>query len=248
MILVRLPFIIIGTFPKALAIIPKPGEWMNIFKEVMGFVLLYLVYTMLKTMLGLTGEAYFMNWLFYLLVLGFGLWLYGRFVRGENSKATQWVFTILALAVIVYSVYNWWPEKPEYYAAKTVTIQTVDGLAPAPHAPEGWYVFTPELLDSLLTDGKPVFLDIGATWCKNCVSNETNVLFKKDIMQAFGAKGVVLLRGDFTRKDDVLLAWMQKHKRSGVPFNALYIPGKDPVLFPELIRAKHIHEALQQIP
>jgi len=243
-----LPFIIIGIFPKALAIIPKPGEWMNIFKEVMGFVLLYLVYTMVKTLLALTGGVYLMHVLMYLLALGFALWMYGRFVRVENSKATQWIFTVLALAVILFAIFTWLPLKDEYYESNATAVQTVDGMTPAPHAPQGWYVFSPALLDSLLAQGKPVFLDIGAAWCKNCATNEATVLFKEKTMQDFAAKGVVLLRGDFTRKDDVLLAWMQKHQRSGVPFNALYIPGKDPILFPELISGKHIRDALAQIP
>lgn len=34
----------------------------------------------------------------------------------------------------------------------------------------------------------------------------------------------------------------------GVPFNALYIPGKEPILFPELISHKMVREALDQIP
>lgn len=243
-----LPFIIIGVFPKALAIIPKPGEWMNIFKEVMGFVLLYLVFTMVKTLLALTGGVYLMHVLMYLLVLGFGLWLYGRFVRVENSKATQWIFTVISLAVILFAIFTWLPLKPEHYESNAVPAQAVNGMNPAPHAPQGWYVFSPALLDSLLAQNKPVFLDIGAAWCKNCAANESTVLFKEKTMQMFTAKGVVLLRGDFTRKDDVLLAWMQKHNRTGVPFNALYIPGKEPVLFPELISSKHIREALAQIP
>ena len=48
------PFLLIGFFPKALKIIPKPGNWMIICKEVMGFFLLMIVYTQLKTLLLLT--------------------------------------------------------------------------------------------------------------------------------------------------------------------------------------------------
>ncbi|MDD2332737.1 MAG: cytochrome c biogenesis protein CcdA, partial [Candidatus Cloacimonetes bacterium] len=75
-----LPFILVGFFPKFLKIIPKPGEWMNIFKEVMGFVLLYIVFTQLKTIYVLTGGEYLLNMVWYLIVVGFGIWLYGRFV------------------------------------------------------------------------------------------------------------------------------------------------------------------------
>ncbi|HHZ15489.1 MAG TPA: DUF255 domain-containing protein [Candidatus Cloacimonetes bacterium] len=243
-----LPFILIGIFPAALKFIPKPGEWMNIFKEAMGFVLLYLVYTMLKTTLALTSGAYLLNVLFYLLVLGFALWMYGRFVRAENSTAVQWIFSILALVIIVGGGMKLLPIKPEHLQAEVVMQADESGMIPAPHAPEGWYVFSPEVHEKLMAENKPVFLDIGAEWCKNCGTNEKTVLFTDNMMQEFKAAGVTLLRGDFTRKDPVLLKWIQDHDRMGVPFNALYIPGKEPILFPELISHKMVREALDQIP
>ncbi|NLK50289.1 MAG: hypothetical protein GX294_06535, partial [Candidatus Cloacimonetes bacterium] len=243
-----LPFILIGLIPAAMKLIPKPGEWMNIFKEVMGFVLLYLVYTMLKTTLALTSGIYLMNVIFFLVLLGFALWMYGRFVRAENSRITQWLFSIIALAVIVASAIYLLPIKDEYLQAETQMVANADGMIPAPQAPEGWFVFTPELHQKLMDEGKPVFLDIGADWCKNCMTNEKTVLFTDDIMKEFAAHGVTLLRGDFTRRDETLLKWIQAHERAGVPFNALYIPGKEPILFPELISAKRVRDALAQIP
>lgn len=243
-----LPFILIGIFPSALKLIPKPGEWMNIFKEVMGFVLLYLVYTMLKTTLALTSGAYLLNVLFYLLVLGFALWMYGRFVRAENSTAVQWIFSILALIIIVGGGMMLLPIKAEHLQAEVVMQADASGMIPAPHAPEGWYVFSPEVHEKLMAENKPVFLDIGADWCKNCMTNEKTVLFTDNMMQDFKAAGVTLLRGDFTRSDPVLLKWIQDHDRMGVPFNALYIPGQEPILFPELISHKMVKEALDKIP
>ncbi len=243
-----LPFILIGIFPSALKLIPKPGEWMNIFKEVMGFVLLYLVYTMLKTTLALTSGAYLLNVLFYLLVLGFALWMYGRFVRAENSTAVQWIFSILALIIIVGGGMMLLPIKAEHLEAEVVMQADASGMIPAPHAPEGWYVFSPEVHEKLMAENKPVFLDIGADWCKNCMTNEKTVLFTDNMMQDFKAAGVTLLRGDFTRSDPVLLKWIQDHDRMGVPFNALYIPGQEPILFPELISHKMVKEALDKIP
>ena len=243
-----LPFILIGIFPSALKLIPKPGEWMNIFKEVMGFVLLYLVFTMLKTTLALTSGAYLLNVIFYLIILGFALWMYGRFVRAENSTATQWIFSILALIIIVAGGLMFLPIKAEHLQAEVVMQADASGMIPAPHAPEGWYVFSPEVHEKLMAENKPVFLDIGADWCKNCMTNEKTVLFTDNMMQEFKAAGVTLLRGDFTRSDPVLLKWIQDHDRMGVPFNALYIPGQEPILFPELISHKMVREALDKIP
>jgi thiol:disulfide interchange protein DsbD len=241
------PFILIGFFPKALKIIPKPGDWMVLFKELMGFVLLYLVYTMLKTTYLLTSGAYFLNVLFFMLVLGFATWLYGRFVRYENSKATQWIFTILPILLIAFAVYTYLPIKEEHLVAETAAPIGTEMVADT-HAPAGWYVFTPELQAKLLAEGKSVFLDIGAAWCKNCMANEKTVLFTDDIMAEFKAKNIVLLRGDFTKNDPVLLKWITDHERMGVPFNALYIPGGETILFPELLNKKMIREALDMVP
>lgn len=238
------PFLLIGFFPKALKIIPKPGDWMVIFKELMGFVLLYIVYTQLKTLLQLTDGDYFLKVVWFMIMLGFSVWLYGRFVRMEHSKATQWIFTILPLALIIFAALTYLP-LPD---AKPVSAEVPAGeMTPAPHAPEGWYVFSEELLNKSLAEGKAVFLDIGAAWCKNCLTNEKTVLFTESIMQEFQAKGIVLLRGDFTKKDETLFSWIKKHNRAGVPFNALYIPGQEPIIFGELLTKGEISAAISKV-
>ncbi len=241
------PFILIGIFPKALKIIPKPGDWMVLFKQLMGFVLLYLVYTMLKTTLALTSGLYLANVLFFLLILGLAVWLYGRFVRFEHSKLTQWIFTILPIILIVWAAATYLPITQEHLAVAVVAPQG-DEMVQDPHAPEGWYIFSPELHEKLISEGKPLFLDIGAEWCKNCKTNEKTVLFTDEIMADFKARNVTLLRGDFTRKDQVLLQWITDHERLGVPFNALYIPSREPILFPELLNKNMIREALAKVP
>ena len=239
------PFLLIGFFPKALKIIPKPGNWMIIFKEVMGFVLLIIVYTQLKTLLLLTDGEYLLKVLWFLVILGFSTWLYGRFVKVENSKLTQWLFTIIPLVLIIFAAVNYLP----FTKTEKIEIQSKSGeLIPAPNTPEGWYIFNADMLNKALKEGRAVFLDIGAAWCKNCMTNEKTVLFTDTMMQEFKKKNVLLLRGDFTKKDETLLAWIKKHGRAGVPFNALYIPGEEPFIFSELLSQDEVINALNKIP
>lgn len=238
------PFILIGIFPAALKIIPKPGDWMVLFKELMGFVLLYLVYTMLKTTLVLTAGAYLINVVFFLLVLGLAMWLYGRFVRFEYSKITQWVFIVIPLLMIVLGAWQLLPVKAEYLESGAVITLQGDEMVADPHAPEGWYLFSPQLHARLMEEGRTIFLDIGAEWCKNCKTNEKTVLFTDDMMQYFAENEVVLLRGDFTKSDPVLLEWIKSHDRMGVPFNALYKPGEESLVFPELLSKKMLRDAI----
>lgn len=241
-----LPFIIISLFPKALKLIPKPGEWMNIFKELMGFVLMYLTWKYFSNVWGLTESgAYIMNTGLYIVWLGFAAWLYGRFVRPEHKKGVQIVLGLAAVAVIAASAATLLPWNEEYRPQQAV-VANAEGMVPADHP--GWFVFSPELFERLQAEGKTVFLDIGAAWCTNCKVNEKKVLHQPDIEAEFKKRGVVLLKGDFTREDPVLKDWMQKGGSIGVPFNVLYIPGREPLKMAELFSKEDLLTALKQIP
>ncbi len=241
-----LPFIIISLFPKALKLIPKPGEWMNIFKELMGFVLMYLVWKYFSNVWGLTKSGpYLIDTAMYLVYLGFGAWLYGRFVRPEYKRWVQLVLGLGAVAIIAWSAWHYLPWKDKHEVRQAVTVSS-DSLQAAEY--EGFYVFSPQIFEKLQAEGKPVFLDIGAAWCQNCKSNMKKVLSQPDIQQAFKDKGVTLFYGDFTREDPVLKDWMQKGGSIGVPFNVLYIPGREPIKMAELFNKADILQALEQIP
>lgn len=241
-----LPFIVIALVPKALKLIPKPGEWMNIFKEVMGFLLLLLTWKYFSNIWGLTQSgSYLLDTAHYIVFLGFGAWLYGRFVRMEHSKLVQFIFTILTIGVIAWAAWHYLPWKEKHEPLKTA-VASVNGMQPADY--EGWYVFTPELFNKLQAEGKTVFLDIGAAWCTNCKVNEKKVLHTDEMKAEFDRRGVVLLKGDFTRQDPVLKDWIQKGGSVGVPFNVLYIPGQPPIKMPELFSKEDLLKALDKIP
>jgi thiol:disulfide interchange protein len=162
----------------------------------------------------------------------------------ENSKLIQWLFTLISIALVIFAAITYLPIPK----ADKAEVQVQSGeLIPAPNAPEGWYVFSEDILNKALKENRAVFLDIGAAWCKNCMTNEKTVLFTDTMMQEFKQKNVLLLRGDFTKKDETLLSWIKKHNRAGVPFNALYIPGEEPYIFGELLSKDEVIDALKKI-
>ncbi len=236
-----LPFILLGFNPKLMKVIPKPGEWMNIFKEIMGFLLLGTAVWLLHVVYQQNGGDYLLKVLIYLVFLGFATWLYGRFVRLEHSRFTQWLFTILAIIIVAASVYVFLPYEEMSAAPTAQNISTEKGF-------EGWYVFSPELVNELVAKGEPVFIDFGAKWCMTCLSNEKTVITTAEMKEAFELKKVNLIKGDFTKKNPVMQTFMKKFGRAGVPFYVLYIPGKEPVLFPEIITIPMIKKALEELP
>ena len=241
-----LPFIIISLFPKALKALPKPGEWMNIFKEAMGFVLLWLTWKYVSNIWSLTKSGpYLINTLLFIFWMGVAAWLYGRFVRPQYKKWVQFLLGFVAIAIIIWSASYYLKWEPEKEANKQEQVQ-VEGMQPAEQ--EGWYVFTPELFYKLQEEGKPVYVEIGADWCTNCKTNERKVLNQEDIIAEFERRGVIRLKGDFTRENPVLKDFMLQYGSIGVPFNMLFIPGEEPIKMPELFSKSDLKKALEHIP
>ena len=95
--------------------------------------------------------------------------------------------------------------------------------------------YSPELLDSLLAENKPVFLNFTADWCITCKVNEAIVLNQVSIKNALESKGIVYLKADWTRKDETIANKLADYGRTGVPLYLLYSSEGIPVILPELL-------------
>ena len=228
------PFLVIGLFPQAVKILPKPGEWMNIFKEVLGFLLLGFAVSMISVLvvLGLSITSV----LYFLLILCFATWLYGRFVTPLYSKSTQWIIAIVAILVIVFG------------GMITLKGQDISNVSAEMRIDEFWNVFSEEAVAQGRAEGRVVFVDFTADWCTVCKMNEATVLSQSDIKQAFIDNDVLMLKGDYTRRDPVISDWLRRYDRAGVPLYLMFVPDKDEVVrFPEILTKQMIFNALSEI-
>src|SRR6266850_105840 len=66
----------------------------------------------------------------------------------------------------------------------------------------GWTAWSPQTLAQALSRGRPVFVDFTAAWCVTCQANKRLVLYSDRVAAAFGAKGVALLKADWTNRND----------------------------------------------
>ena len=230
------PFLVIGIFPKAVKILPKPGNWMNIFKEVLGFLLLgFAIFSLIGTLYSLMGGAYLIRVMYLLLILGFAAWLYGKWVTPLYSKLTQWIVTILAILIIIFG------------AKFTVAGQTASDPTSL-KADSFWGVFDEEIVFSAVAEGRPVFIDFTAAYCTVCKQNEMVVLNAPDIREAFIERNVLMLKADFTRGDPIIREWLFRYDRAGVPLYLLFVPGEtEPIQLPEILTKTSVFNALNRI-
>jgi thiol:disulfide interchange protein DsbD len=112
-----------------------------------------------------------------------------------------------------------------------------------------WIAFTPERLEAELARGVPVFIDFTAAWCVTCKFNKAAVLDTDTIREAFGRRGVVKIKADWTNADPAITKILKQFGRPGVPLYVLYPAGKsvEPIVLPELLTKNIVLEKLESI-
>lgn len=232
-----LPYQLLGAFPKLIRWLPKPGAWMETFKQFLGFLMLATVIWLLWVFAGQTSQNGLFFLLFALLILSFGAWIYGRFTAPYRSHKMRMVGCFLA-ALALFSAVGL-----SHVAAKKsegVEIQQMDAA---------WEPFSLKRLKELQAKNIPVFIDFTAKWCLICQANHL-VLSQKSVQQKFDEKGVIRMKADWTRHDPEITAELKKHGRSGVPLYLLYSGEGEtaPKILSQVLTPENVRRALDNLP
>lgn len=91
------PYLVIGAFPKLANFMPKPGPWMETFKQIMGFV---MIATTIFLINGVSAK-YSTSVLTLLLAIGVGFWWIGRTELHESfgKQLKAWAGGVAMIAV-----------------------------------------------------------------------------------------------------------------------------------------------------
>lgn len=108
--------------------------------------------------------------------------------------------------------------------------ERVDPLEPGSHA-------------AALKEGKPVYVDFTARWCSTCQVNKAS--YTDEVLAAFRKYGIVMMKADKTRTNPAIDQELKNLGRTAVPVNALYLPGKKPVVTRELLSPSYLLEFLE---
>ncbi|MCB5230991.1 MAG: thioredoxin family protein, partial [Candidatus Cloacimonas sp.] len=233
-----LPFLLLAIKPQVVNKFPKPGEWMNTLKFLMGFLLLFWAIKQLNVLYYQIGGAALISVLYFLLALAFGIWLIGKYAKPYEPIHKKIIAIAIALIVVISVGFN------------TLHFDTLseNGEVGANTLEGRWQVFSPEKVEELRQQNIPVFIDFTAKWCTTCQTNEMTVLKTKDIQSAFEEAGVEIFIADFTNNDKVIATEIRKYGRAGVPVYVFYLPGEEePVLLPEMINKKMVLDVLDRI-
>ena len=236
-----LPYMLVSAFPSVLKAFPKPGAWMVTLQKIMGVLLLGTVAWLLwvvREQAGNFGMAIFAVIAFLSVILSFAIGKIAppgvTFIREVASI----VISIILLAVF------WFTFAAPKYEAEVDAI--FDARAAQLITEDGWYRYTPELIEDFAKYGRTVFIDATADWCLTCKANEAAVLNRKDFKQAMDSLNVVLVKADWTRETPEVTKLLKSMGKSGVPAYAIYPAGdkSKQIVLPELLTTNAIVEKI----
>ena len=229
-----LPVVLFSFFPRLLRALPKPGAWMETFKQVLAFPL-YATVAWLAWVLGaLGGNDAIFALLAGLVIVAMGAWFYGRWAHAGGIWQPA-----IAVMLGVVGTFVAWPGP----ATGTATVEHA-----AKPGEMAWQPWSPEEVRRLTESGKPVFVDFTAAWCVTCQVNKRVALNNSDVVKAFAARDIVPLKADWTRQDPRITAELASLGRNAVPVYVFYLQGEEPRLLPEVLTPSLVLDEVSRIP
>ncbi|MCF6219657.1 MAG: thioredoxin family protein [Robiginitomaculum sp.] len=222
-----LPFLALSYAPGLLARLPKPGPWMDTFKQFLAFPMLAAAVWLVWVLSAQTGTNGVWRILGAMLLVGFAVWLWKY--KSMMAKIA------LAMSVLLAGYFV----KDLGEAAREQELSTLPQTS----------VWSPERVAELRADGHIVFVDFTAAWCITCKVNEVGAINKPQTQELFAKYGVKTLVADWTSRDDAITKELARQGRSGVPLYLVYEPGRDdtsPQILPQILNYEIIEKAVEK--
>ncbi|MBA7663209.1 Thiol:disulfide interchange protein DsbD [subsurface metagenome] len=217
------PYAILTSMPGLLNRLPKAGRWMELFKQGIGFVLLLIAVKLIAAL----PELRRMSVLYFAVVLGFSIWMWGSWVGYGTKLSRKLVIRGIAVLLVIMAWFF-------FFAPELVD----------------WQEYDANLIEAAIAQQRPVLIKFTADWCANCAIIDKVVYRRKDIVKLIEQKDVLAIKADTTVKDyPATLALKNKYNEPGVPVSILYIPGEqEPVRFHKIFFAKKLRTLLEKLP
>ena len=228
------PYLALTLHPAWTRLLPKPGGWMEVLRQAISVPIFATVIWLAWVLAGAYGTGALLALLTSFLLLAIAGWFLGRWPGNRWAAA---VAGFILLGVVGLGIF-----------ASRNMITAPETLSP-PETDGHWQPWSEEAVNRSLAAGQPVFVDFTANWCLSCQVNERVALSRPEVVLAFQARNVVLMKADWTRHDEAITQALAALGRSGVPAYALYTPGhSDPELLPEVLTPGIVTDAVGKLP
>jgi thiol:disulfide interchange protein DsbD len=249
-----LPYLAIAFKPHLLHRLPRPGAWMESFKQLMAFPLFASVVWLSRVFarqMGLEppGLDLVTDLLWGLLAVGFGFWLILQARRVVSPRA-QRTARVIAVVMFVAGLVTGMPSAKEVEGTRSRACLANESTTTEPDQ-FGliWEPYSEARLAALMAQGRSVYLDFTAEWCITCQVNERLVFGSSEVRALIVKKNVALMKGDWTTKSPSITAALRRYGRNGVPLNVIINKGKaeSAIILPNLLTPGMVVAELERL-
>ncbi|MCK8783190.1 thioredoxin family protein [Roseomonas sp. NAR14] len=217
------PYALLALLPRLAGMLPRPGPWMEVLRQGLAFPMYGAAIWLVWVIAQQGGPDAALAVLCGMALLGFAAWVLGVAARGRGAwrRVGQGAALLAGLGLLGLGG----------------AVAAGGDAAPAARvaADEASEPFSAARLRALRAEGRPVFVNMTAAWCVTCLVNERIALAPAAVRAAFARGHVAYLKGDWTRQDPEITAFLRAHGRDGVPLYVFYPPGGEPVVLPQLL-------------
>ena len=219
-----LPYLVVAAQPSMLSFLPKPGPWMETFKELLAFPMLLSVVFLVS---GFLDEDR-MAMLSALMFVWFSCWLIGRVPAWAETNTKVKAWGVAAIVTLLGTYGSFYLLQPSRYQL-------------------AWQEYDESKLDALVSNGKTVMIDFTANWCQNCKLNLRVALETKKVKELLESDGIVPMVADMTNYPPNIRAKLNELNSLSIPILAIYSASApdNPIVLRDILTETQVLEALK---
>lgn len=219
------PYLLIGAFPRLVRVLPKPGAWMDTFKQIMGFFLLGTVVFLFT----FTDKNYLPATFCMLVGIWAACWWIGRtpLTAELGTKLMAWSQALGVAALVgFFGFYLFVPRETSI----------------------AWQPYSREALERQIAQGNTVFVDFTADWCPTCKANEWLVLNTETVSNLVNQNHVVPMVADWTDGSDEIKDVLEQLGSKSIPVYAIFSADRpnQPIVLRDLVTKGQVISALNE--
>lgn len=217
-----LPYIVLSIWPSLALLLPRPGPWMQIFEQILGFLLLGTALYLLSIL----PEAKYIPVLSALLVSALSAFLWEQLCTLKASRLRRLIVSACFVTVLAGAV---------LFALKMEKTEA------------RWTPFTVERFSAQLGN-RPMVVEFTADWCPNCKFVEATVFTDRRLQRISDAYQAEFLRVDLTNANAAGSKLLEMLGSRSIPLTAIFPSGGNatsPMVLRDVFTASSFEKAVR---
>lgn len=239
------PYLLLSFFPALRAFLPKPGAWMETFKEFLAFPMFASAIWLVWVYSGQDGSLGLIKALGGMVLMVMGLWAVRKTQKDPTnlSALKGIIFNLIAFAALVGTLFIFITDMK----ARQINARAAHLLENTVEEEP----YSAALFEEIMKGDQPLFVNMTADWCITCKVNEHVGLSAPATKLLFKDLKLRYLKGDWTNQNSEITKYLAKYGRNGVPLYVYYgAPDKNtgqrpaPIVLPQILTPSIIRDAI----